>query len=177
MRSGIIVIDFEATSLPDPGSWPIEVALGWPDSDQVKSWLIKPDPAWLDEWTWDFASSRVHCIPRELLDEQGTPARDVAIEVATALAAASLVLSDVPDLEEFWLRALLSTLSAADRPEITISSLLAYAGEAMNLPPLVAWDELAPMREQISLTKPRTHRAGADVAHYVELIRRLDGQN
>jgi DNA polymerase III epsilon subunit-like protein len=109
-RSEIIVIDFEATCLPVNGSWPIEVALGWPETGVVRSWLIKPDPKWLEDWNWSPESQRIHNITRDMLDNEGIPAPQVSREVAEALTAAPLLLSDQAGLEEFWLRCLMTAL-------------------------------------------------------------------
>lgn len=87
--------------------------------------------------------------------------------------AAPSLLSDQAGLEEFWLRCPMTTLPRSDWPAVRVYSLLQYLGKLLGEQPTKAWTDLAPLREQISVTKPLTHRAGADVAHYVELIRRV----
>ncbi len=108
-----------------------------------------------------------------MLENDGIPASQVAREVAEALIAAPLLLSDQAGLEDFWLRCLMMALPRSDWPAIRVHSLRQYLGKLLGEQPTKAWTDLAPLREQISVTKPLTHRAGADVAHYVELIRRV----
>ena len=98
----IVVVDFEASSLPGPGSYPIEVAAGIPETGEIRSWLIRPEPVWLESWVWDPESERIHRLTREHLLAHGLPRAQVARELEAFIGGREVV-SDNPRAEGYWL--------------------------------------------------------------------------
>jgi DNA polymerase III epsilon subunit-like protein len=87
-----MVLDFEATAFPGPGSVPIEVGIASVSTGATMSWLIRPAPEWRERIVWDPASAAVHGIRREDL-ATGRPVSEVADALARAVAG-HVVVSD-----------------------------------------------------------------------------------
>jgi len=104
----VAVLDFEASCVVSQGtrSFPIEVAAGFPDSGEIRSWLIRPEPEWLGAWTWDSEATRLHDLSRDYLLAFGRSRSEVAQELAAALDG-HVSLSDNPVYEQYWLWVLL----------------------------------------------------------------------
>lgn len=101
----ILIIDFEASAPGRPG-YPVEVAWADPRGRSGTASLIRPDPAWEVEGSWDPAAEAVHGIPRALLDSLGRPAAAVGDALLLASEGAALV-SDMPPFDARMLRMLL----------------------------------------------------------------------
>ena len=164
----LAILDFEASCLVNRGmrSFPIEVAVGFPESGEVRSWLIRPEPEWLEAWTWDPEAERLHGLSRDYLLANGRPRSEVAQELAAALNGHE-PLSDNPAYEQYWLWGLFGQY-----PGFRIGSLGelfqqiaggGLAGQAMLELASAHAREKAPLR----------HRATADVKHYLVMLREL----
>jgi len=101
--SRIAIIDFEASALPGKGrrSFPIEVGAAVPKTGEVRSWLIRPERVWLDEWDWYYESEQVHRLTREHLLRCELPREQVAREMQGFIGGRAL-LSDNPAAEGYW---------------------------------------------------------------------------
>jgi hypothetical protein len=77
-------MDFEASSLDIPASYPIEVA--WLNSTgSIEAYLINPEP--IATWhNWEPASQEIHGISREYLIENGKPPAWVARRMNESLS-------------------------------------------------------------------------------------------
>ena len=103
----LCAVDFEASGLPGTGSFPIELAVVH-ENGRGRSWLIRPEPSWLETICRDESAQAVHGICLELLQAEGIPASVVAWEFARETAACNLV-SDYSSAEEEWLAMLNGT--------------------------------------------------------------------
>lgn len=103
----IIFVDFEASCLPGDRqrSYPIEVAAGIPETGEVRSWLIRPEQVWLDEWDWHDESEQIHGLAREHLLTHGLSRAQVARELQAFIGDRE-VISDNPSAEGYWLAVL-----------------------------------------------------------------------
>jgi DNA polymerase-3 subunit epsilon len=114
--SQFVFIDFEACSL-DPRSWPIEVGtVRLVDGQSPSSWssLIKPHRTWQVD-LWSPQSETVHGISRNDLEDAPKP-EDVA-DVFMSLCAGMTLVSDAPEWDRKWGRALVGTVGR-DMPAI-----------------------------------------------------------
>lgn len=99
----IAFLDFEASSLGENG-YPIEVA--WVlASGEEESYLIRPDPSWID---WDPTAEAIHRISRDRLEAEGTSVPAVAQRMMSVLAGRSLYVT-APSWDGKWLSRLLRT--------------------------------------------------------------------
>lgn len=96
-----VFLDFEASSLGKQGV-PVEVAWVWEDGTG-ESHLIRPAPGWTD---WDEEAAAIHRIPRQTLQDRGTPHDEVAQRMVTVLTGHDL-LASAPSWDGKWLSALL----------------------------------------------------------------------
>lgn len=95
------LIDIEASGLHFD-AWPLEIALLC--AGQLHSWLIRPETHW-QHWSED--AQALHGISRDILQEQGLPAKAVAMQLNQVLAASNgLVYSDACQWDEDWLNTL-----------------------------------------------------------------------
>lgn len=103
----IVLVDCEASCLVQPGSrsFPMEIAIGVPETGEIQSWLIKPKREWIDEWDWDPGAERVHGLSRDYLLGHGLPRAQVACEVHEAIGPHE-IMSDSPPYEAHWLSVL-----------------------------------------------------------------------
>ena len=166
----IVIIDCEASCLAGDGrrSYPIEVAAGLPETGAIRSWLIKPERQWLDEWDWHYEAELVHRLTRDHLLAHGLPRAQVARELR-AFIGDRAVVSDYPPAEGYWLAVLFG--EAQPWPVGALGALLdAIAGGG---PPGQAMRALADAHARH--VAARTHRAGDDVRHMMiallELLR------
>ncbi|GGY92132.1 hypothetical protein [Novosphingobium colocasiae] len=162
----IVLIDFEASCLPQFGkSYPIEVALARTDG-QSRAWLIYPLPKWRN-WDWSDEAEALHRISREMLDRKGLPAELVLAEMAE-FAADCDVYADA-DLDAFWLELLAHGVGR--KPPFAVR----YLGEWMvergfTRPQVVTALDAAKRRE------PREHFARDD-ARRLALVARILEEN
>lgn len=172
----LAVLDFEASCLPAPGaSFPIEVGVAYIDTDEVRSWLIKPITRWREKGVWDPAAEKLHGITREQLERDGLPV-DVVCSELTATIAGHCVLSDNVGADDGWL----SILFAAVGQEVPfrLESALDLAREALRScrPGLVTSDMDTVIIDALRCAKERhpvEHRAGPDAARWAEALRLL----
>jgi hypothetical protein len=155
------VIDIEASCLSAQGlSYPIEVALGNPASGAIATWLIRPEPHWMQNW--DPAAERVHKIPQLALVRDGMPRIMVASAVAEKIGGRRII-SDHPLYDQSW-----PALLFQGDPGMRIRSLpelcLEMAGDGADAHALV---ERA--RTHAHAVAPIRHRAAADVAHHLAM--------
>lgn len=160
----ISIIDVEASCLAGGGrrSYPIEIAAGIPKTGEVRSWLIKPERIWLDEWDWYEEAEQLHRLTRNHLLAHGLPRQQVAREL-TDFVGGREVVSDNPTMEGYWL----AVLYGEDKPRRVGSLLLLYAA-------IMGFGERGKAAYQRAETEayrnaPPTHRAGDDVRH--ELVK------
>jgi hypothetical protein len=110
------VIDFEASSLSDERSYPIEVgfavALSEHEPIQVWSSLIRPAPEWITRGTWSARSAAVHGITLAGLAEGATPI-DVANTLNALAAKIPRWFCDGGDWDTHWLRRLFDAARTA----------------------------------------------------------------
>lgn len=143
-------------------SFPIEIAAGIPETGDLRSWLIRPEQVWLDEWDWHYEAEQLHRLTRDHLVAHGVPRLQVAREFADFVGDREVV-SDNPATEGYWL----AVLYGEDKPRRVGSLLLLYAA-------ITGFSErgkAAYRRAEIEAyrTAPPTHRAGDDVRH--ELVK------
>lgn len=163
------LIDFEASSLVNAGlrSYPIEVAIGFPDTGEVRAWLIRPKREWIDTWTWDPAAQRLHGLSLNDLYVHGRPRTEVAREMM-AMIGDRTPLSDNPEFDQYWLW----VLNGGRYPGVRVGSLgrllEAIAGNGQN-----GRSMLETAHAKARMHAPRTHRAGDDVRHLLAVLRTL----
>lgn len=91
------IIDVEASGF-GPFSYPIEIGVALGDGSKYCT-LVQPEPQWTH---WDNSAEAVHRIPRDVLQEHGKPARDVAMELNSLLKGRT-VYSDGWVVDKPWL--------------------------------------------------------------------------
>lgn len=157
MGEAIAFLDFEASGLSQ-ASWPIEWGLARSDRP-VASGLIAPAATW-SEAAWSHRSAAIHKIPRESLAFGDSPER--ALARLEAAARDALVFSDAPDFDNFWLARL---AEAAGRP-----AAFGVLDWALALGPALRHPQFAAVLESAQARAPRTHRAGPDARHMLEVF-------
>ena len=63
--AGVAILDFEASCLPEPGSYPLEVGVCICATGETASWMIRPTAGWLETGVWDTDAEAIHGITRE----------------------------------------------------------------------------------------------------------------
>jgi len=101
-------------------SYPVEVGVGIPETGEVRSWLIKPEPDWIDAWDWYYEAERIHRLTRGHLLAHGLPRAQVARELSAFLGDREVV-SDNP-AEGYWL----DVLFGEEEPQRVSSLALLY---------------------------------------------------
>lgn len=150
----LAVIDFEASSLGDERSYPIEagLAIAATADAPVRVWssLIKPTAGWIAHGDWSARSSEVHGIaPREL--GAGGPPAEVATVLNDLTTGIPIVWCDGGEYDAHWLRRLYD--AARIRPTFRLCDLsLAFVLDRRRM------NRYA---EALGYGAP-THRAGAD---------------
>lgn len=157
MRSGnFVFIDVEASGLHRT-SYPIEVA--WCGLDlEPRSALLRPLPAWgLEDWSLE--SEKVHGISRPSLVAGGSDPREVAVEMAAALAG-KWVFSDAPEYDARWLGRLFAETGVS--PGFALRDLTEAWGEcgAEAVPPRLTAEDILGAVEAANGHYSHTHRAG-----------------
>lgn len=97
-----IIMDFEASGLNIPNSYPIQVALLDTETNDSYCSYIEPDESWT---YWSEESFAIHNIPRQLLFDVGKYPRVVAVEMMDFLHkhGQKTVYCDAPQWDAFWL--------------------------------------------------------------------------
>jgi len=164
----IAIIDFEASCLPGHGrrSYPIEVAVGLPETGELTIWLIKPEREWLEGWDWYYEAEQMHGLTRPHLLAHGLPRAHVARELLAAVDGHE-VLSDCPRYEHHWL----SVLIGRD-PGLRVGALGALLDDVAGGGRMghTLRERAAAHARKVA---PRTHRAGDDVRHILTMVREL----
>jgi hypothetical protein len=172
LRRPAVIIDFEASSLPMPGSFPVEIAIGDIDTGEVTSWLIRPTDRWLKSGFWDPNAEKVHGLSREHLREHGRPAAEVAREVRATLKGKTL-LSDYPEGEELWLGSLWWAGDIRD-PLPYFFSVVHEIYDIANKADMTS-DALESKMDDIRHRHPVVHRASLDVLRLINTLRIVAG--
>lgn len=169
-----VVLDVEASGL-GKRSFPIEVGVAYTATGEVRSWLIRPHPAW-DGWEWSDEAEHLHGISRSLLDAEGLPAEDVAAALAEAVQGHT-VLSD-SSLDDGWV-AKLYRATGREPPfgiegfgpvvDVLAGGLPTPLG---GRPPQAVVDAMAEAERRFPEGR---HRAGPDARRLAEVIRILGG--
>ena len=166
----LVVIDFEASSLPMPGSYPIEVAVAYVDSGATKSWLIRPIQGWLDRGIWDPRSEKLHGLSRERLLAEGRPIEDVQIELAETMEGLR-ALSDAVTADSYWLH----VLYWFSEPPFDLERVADIIRPATRLTGVAARERFLAAEAEARRRYPREHRAEPDARRSVEVLRILMG--
>jgi hypothetical protein len=171
----IYFVDFEASSL-SKGSFPVEIA--WVDQlGHGESYLIRPPEEWLgDGRNWSFQSERIHGISLPELLTDGYPLSKVAQRAHAVLSpVTSVVVSDAPPFDGYWLEMLLKAGGIDQTPVLLhVHDLYRreFAGIQDTLPPgneaarnhLAAWavEVVREAQETATRRSPTLHRALPD---------------
>lgn len=147
------VIDFEASSLSDERSYPIEVgiAIARSETESIRVWssLIRPTPEWLARGTWSARSTAVHGITQDELASGPSPG-----EVARVLNAIAATIPrwfcDGGDWDAHWLRRLFDAARLA--PPFGLEDISILIGSL---------EQQASMVDALDAI-PTPHRAGPD---------------
>lgn len=99
----LVFIDIEASSLRK--GFPVEVAWCAANLERAATYLIRPEPGWLDQYDWSAEAESMHGITRDLLEAQGLGAAEVAERLAEDLDGAD-VGSNNPAFDGGWLTVL-----------------------------------------------------------------------
>ena len=171
----VAVIDFEASCYPMPGSFPIEVALAFVQTGEVRSWLIRPSPVWLQRGVWEKSAEAVHGLTLDKLKAEGLTVERVISELAEA-AKGHAVVSDAAGSDAFWLEQL--AFAAAWAPPFQVEPIMdllrqAVAAEHPDLP-LQARDVEVEKALRTAMGRyPEVHRAAPDARRLAEALRIL----
>jgi hypothetical protein len=159
----IAIIDIEASCLPALGrSYPIEIAVGHPDSGRVMSWLIRPEPDWLG-WAWDPAAERLHGLTMARLQAEGLPRVEVARAVEMALSERHGV-SDAPAFDQAWMELILARpVARLAEIEMLLALIARRDDKGRELRQLA--------KRHADAATPLSHRAAADVSHHLARLR------
>ncbi|MFK4132346.1 exonuclease domain-containing protein [Pseudomonas luteola] len=99
-----LIIDFEASSVFNEGSYPIEMA--WTRTDgQIVSHLIDISPVMNDVY-WSEDSEMIHSISLDDLLTKGKDATEVVQEFINDLGGRKVVFSDGPSMDYEWMQKL-----------------------------------------------------------------------
>jgi hypothetical protein len=160
------ILDFEASCLPqaDRRSYPIEVAVGFPEDGEIRSWIIRPEPVWLAEWDWSNESEKLHGLSQTILLSEGRPRAQVAREVERAIVGRRL-FSDNPSYEKYWLSVLLNR----ELPVEPLDALLAEKSGGGILGREIVKEATAAAER----SRSTRHRAAPDVAFQLDILRKL----
>jgi DNA polymerase III epsilon subunit-like protein len=181
----IAILDCEASSLGRDG-YPIEVAWSFVQLDgldaaggPIEQVLIRPLPFWTD---WDPQAEAVHGISRAMLAAEGEHAAVAARRISEAIDGA-LVYTDAPSFDGRWLRRLMQDtnveavfgVAPIESLFLDVSRGHFVASDSRDVMLLDRRQEYWIQRivERAKTTHPRTHRAAADVRHYLEILRLL----
>ena len=156
-----VVIDVEASGF-GRGGYPIEVGVVLPDGSP-HCYLIAPVRGWT---SWDEEAEAVHGISRELLDNHGRPAREVA-ERLNMLLGGKTVYSDAWAFDMPWLGKLYDAVNMEQK--FRVGALQ----ELMTPQQLESWKAVRlSVEQELSLKR---HRASGDARILQETFRRTSG--
>lgn len=142
------IIDVEASGF-GRGSYPIEVGFVLPDGAAVCT-LVRPAAGWTH---WDGSAERLHGLSRELLQQHGRPAVEVARLLNQHLAGAT-IYCDSWAHDYAWLAVLFE--EAGLQPAFKLRHLRELLDESAA----AQWDQAcAEARERLQITR---HRASSD---------------
>lgn len=163
-----LILDFEASSLRVPDSYPIEVA--WCDTHgAIESHLISPAGVmdWID---WDnYAESTIHHIDRPMLLALGRPHSWVASRMNACLLS-NIVYSDNPEFDEHWMRRL---FAAADiKPTFRLAHVDVALMRLDANSTIGATNRIRRAYLDAKQSSPLRHRAEADVAYLLDVWNR-----
>jgi DNA polymerase III epsilon subunit-like protein len=171
-------LDFEASSLR---GFPIEAGLAVFDSEEVRSWLIKPTEEWLGRTRvgdpsrtapllWDPEAEKLHGISIEQLQAEGLPSRQVAAELMNMLGGRR-ILSDAPRYEQAWLDQLVAVL---DAPIVVprVENARHFFAREIGSPKLYELAENMVFDRREKEGWPR-HRAAWDAQYLLEIARTI----
>jgi hypothetical protein len=115
-----LIIDFEASSIYNDGSYPIEIA--WTKSNgEISSHLINLSKV-MDKVYWDFNSECVHNIPLEEVNADGLDPQQIVEEFLSDLDGRQAMISDGPAMDMEWMRIL---FAQTDR-EVPFGQIVGY---------------------------------------------------
>lgn len=169
----IVTLDFEASSLPEPGSFPIEVGVAFVDSGDIRSWLIRPEPHWNSDGRWDSSAQRLHGIDRARLSDEGQPVVEVVRKLTDAVQGRTVV-SDYPPADSFWLEALYG--SAGQKPPFRIGGLTRLLEKLTAASGKQGYGQIDEAMKLARQRFPLEHRAGPDARRVAEIIRIVAGK-
>jgi hypothetical protein len=171
----IYFLDIEASSLGQ-GSFPVEIA--WVDEfGHGESYLLRPPEEWIGGGRgWSFQSERIHGISLPTLITDGYPLSKVAQRAHAVLSpVASVVVSDAPEFDAYWLEMLLTAAGIDETPALLhVHDLYRreFAAIKDTLPPdneatrnhLAAWavEVVREAQETATGRSPTLHRALPD---------------
>lgn len=158
----ITVLDFEASGLDLPDSYPIEVGIAQIDhDDKITVWsslIQRPS-----EWThWNDQSEGVHGISRETIAEYGLPASDVALILNTTLGD-GIALVDGHRYDSHWADRLYEAAGIERTWELASYDIAIFGDGHISQETL----------QRILTLKPRKtppHRAGEDARLLAEMF-------
>ena len=93
-----VVLDIEASGLED-GSYPVEIAWIGVGNNDFDSFLIKPEPHWIQ---WDEQAEATHGLSRSVITRVGLSAKEVVSRLDNDLINQE-VFSDAPEWDGYWL--------------------------------------------------------------------------
>jgi len=158
-----LFIDVEASGL-HAYSYPIEI--GWCGLDLAsESFLIKPHRSWGEEG-WSYTSERVHGLSRDILMHEGIDVTTAAQRL-NAITSRRTVISDSPEYDYAWIRALYSAANVKCAFAIADAAQLerGCALESGLLP-----EEVDALQESVKQVFPHPHRAAADARRAAALF-------
>jgi len=139
-----IIVDCEASGLHTE-SYPIQIAWLDLDSDAAGSFYICPH----DTWThWDYNAQDIHNLTQQFLRDVGLSVEQSAT-ILGEMAKDTVILSDAPAFELFWLERLLDASEHSQGVGLQVQSVFAACD---NL-------EHAQRMATIMQTQERTHDA------------------
>lgn len=148
-----IIIDFEASGLKQPDSYPIEVGVLKPNGDLYET-LICPHESWD---YWEFEAEAVHGIPRQIIKDCGKDIITVANELNEFIGEEK-VYCDAVHWDWFWNQRLFQ--AASIRPTFNLLSLFNYITSRQML----YWENAKVVSiENFKENNIPLHRAGNDV--------------
>jgi hypothetical protein len=153
------VLDVEASGF-GRNSYPIEVGFVLPDGHSYCT-LVRPEPNWLH---WDEKAEQLHHIPRNIIEQRGLPAFDVARKLNDELRGQT-VYSDGWANDYSWIGAL---FDAADMtPHFRLENLRVLLNEDEA-------DLWHIVKQQISTERgAQRHRASSDARLLQLTLQRL----
>jgi hypothetical protein len=158
----LIFIDFEASSLNQKRSYPIQ--FGWQRvvGDTLQdhgAFLIRAAPAWDVPGAWSADAARIHKLTKEEIERDGLDPAAAASRTLD-LVRDAVVVGDAPSYDRHWWRVLLDQLP--DRPKPPVMVDLDELGTRLTH---TDEDLLLAARDAAKKTHPATHRAGEDAMH------------